>query len=366
MLKKNKTHIILSSFVVLIPMLLGIILWKFMPDEMIITHWGVGGVADRWSSKAFAVFGMPLIFLLAHWVGIYMVSRDPKNKGQNGKILRTVIWVIPVMSILTCGFTDLIALGYDIGINTVVFGLMGLMFILIGNYLPKCKQNYTIGVRVVWALQNEENWNKTHRFTGKLWVVGGFATLFGVFIPDDWMMMMYVLIGIALILSLLPIAYSYWYYRKQLAGGTASKEEGKLSTSMKTFIGIEIAVVILIVVFVMVLLFQGKYEVSLSDQSLEIHAECWSDVSVDLADITKIEYRQSHGAANRTNGFGTSSITMGECKNNEYGGYTRYTYEDCDACIVLTVDDHILMINEKTEEDTKALYDELSARIENE
>ena len=364
MLEKNKNQIILSSFVVLISMLLGIILWKFMPDEM-ITHWGVGGVADRWSSKAFAVFGMPLIFLLTHWFCIYMVSRDPKNKGQNGKILRTVIWVIPVMSILTCGFTDLIALGYDIGINTVVFGLMGLMFILIGNYLPKCKQNYTIGVRVVWALQNEENWNKTHRFTGKLWVVGGFATLFGVFIPDDWMMMMYVLIGIALILSLMPIAYSYWYYRKQLAGGTASKEEGKLSTSMKTFIGIEIAVVILIVVFVMVLLFQGKYEVSLSDQSLEIHAECWSDVSVDLADITKIEYRQSHGAANRTNGFGTSSITMGECKNNEYGGYTRYTYEDCDACIVLTVDDHILMINEKTEEDTKALYDELSARIEN-
>lgn len=363
MLEKNKNHIILSSFVVLIPMLLGIILWKFMPDKM-ITNWGADGEANGWSSKAFVVFGMPLIFLLTHWFCIYMVSRDPKNKEQNGKILQTVIWVIPVMSILVCGFTDLIALGYDIGISTVVFGLMGLMFILIGNYLPKCKQNYTIGVRVVWALQNEENWNKTHRFTGKLWVVGGFVTLFGMFIPTDGMM--YVLVGIVLILSLLPIAYSYWYYRKQLAGGTASKEEGKLSTSMKTFIGIEIAVVIMIVVGVMVLLFQGKYAVSLSDQSLEIHAECWSDVSVDFADITQIEYRQHHGVANRTNGFGTSSITMGECKNNEYGGYTRYTYEDCDACIVLTVNDHILMINEKTEEDTKALYDELSARIGNE
>lgn len=363
MLKKNKTHIILSSFVVLIPMLIGIILWKFMPDKM-ITNWGADGEANGWSSKAFVVFGMPLIFLLTHWFCIYMVSRDPKNKEQNGKILRTVIWVIPIMSILVCGFTDLIALGYDIGISTVVFGLMGLMFILIGNYLPKCKQNYTIGVRVVWALQNEENWNKTHRFTGKLWVVGGFVTLFGMFIPTDGMM--YVLVGTVLILSLLPIAYSYWYYRKQLAGGTASKEEGKISTSMKNFIGIEIAIVILIVVGVMVLLFQGKYEVSLSNQSLEIHAECWSDVSVDFADITQIEYRQSHGAANRTNGFGTSSITMGECKNNEYGGYTRYTYEDCDACIVLTVNDHILMINEKTEEDTKALYDELSARIKNE
>ena len=61
MLEKNKTHIILSSIVVLIPMLLGIVLWRFMPDEM-VTHWGVGGEANGWSSKAFAIFGMPLIF----------------------------------------------------------------------------------------------------------------------------------------------------------------------------------------------------------------------------------------------------------------------------------------------------------------
>ena len=44
----------------------------------------------------------------------------------------------------------------------VIYFGTGLLFMIIGNYLPKVKQNNTIGIRVVWTLQDEENWSATH------------------------------------------------------------------------------------------------------------------------------------------------------------------------------------------------------------
>ena len=211
MKKYSKTQLIITSVVILIPVIIGLFLWNKLPDR-VVTHWNGNGEPDGWSSKGFAVFGLPLILLAAHWIAIFLTTHDPRNKYQNSKVFGLIIWLMPIVSLGFCDTTYAVTLGYEVNINMIVCAFLGILFILIGNYLPKCKQNYTIGIKVVWALDDEENWNKTHRLAGKLWVIGGLVVLVTAFIAIEYFF--YVLLAMSVIMVLVPILYSYIYYKK--------------------------------------------------------------------------------------------------------------------------------------------------------
>ena len=93
--------------------------------------------------------------------------------------------------------------------------LIGVVFLIIGIYLPKCKRNYTFGIRVKWTLANEENWNATHRFGGKVWVIGGLIIMLSAFLPDGYTI--WVAMAMTAVMALLPVIYSYLYFRKHKA-----------------------------------------------------------------------------------------------------------------------------------------------------
>lgn len=48
---------------------------------------------------------------------------------------------------------------------------------LLGNLLPRLEPNAWVGIRVAPILENREVWKETHRFAGRLWVVGGVLLL---------------------------------------------------------------------------------------------------------------------------------------------------------------------------------------------
>ncbi len=89
MLKKNKIKVIISSIIILLPALFGIIMWNDLPD-IITTHWGADGNADGLSGKVFAVFGTPIILLIFHFVCLLFTSLD-KNKRSKSKALGMVL-----------------------------------------------------------------------------------------------------------------------------------------------------------------------------------------------------------------------------------------------------------------------------------
>ena len=104
-------------------------------------------------------------------------------------------------------------MGNKINMGSVLFGMMGLMFMGIGNYMPKVKQNYSLGIKVTWTLNNEENWNATHRLAGKLWTAGGLLMLLTAFLPGNrHIYAAPLLLGV---MVLVPVAYSWWFHRKQ-------------------------------------------------------------------------------------------------------------------------------------------------------
>ena len=226
MIKKHKWQVIISNLVILLPVLTGLLLWNYLPEH-IITHWGISSEPDRWSGRGFSIFGMPLIFLAAHWLCIFITARDTKNKNQSSKVFQMVLWILPITSLIICSCVYAIALGNDVNISMIVRVLLGLMFVVLGNYMPKCRQNRTIGIKVRWTLRNEENWNKTHRFTGRLWVFGGLLLLATIFVPMENFVLIFL--PLILIMAILPMIYSCVYYRKQVKSGTATSEDAVLT-----------------------------------------------------------------------------------------------------------------------------------------
>lgn len=211
MIKKNLKTLILTSGIILLPILLGLILWSYLPAQ-IPTHWNATGEIDRYSSKAFAIFFMPLFLLAIHWLCVFATSADRKNKDQNRQPMTMVLWICPILSVLLFGLIYAVAMGLDINMNTVMPLILGVAFVVIGNYLPKCRQNHTIGIKLPWTLHSEENWNKTHRLGGKLWVLGGFLMMLSVLLPNHWIAW-YVLL-ILVILVFIPTVYSYSLSKK--------------------------------------------------------------------------------------------------------------------------------------------------------
>ena len=210
MIKKNLKVLIITSIILLLPILVGLILWNQLPEQM-PTHWNAAGEVDGWSSKAFAVFGLPLIMMAAQWLCMLGTAADPKKKNHSEKVLHLVLWIVPALSVVLHAVTYATALGYAVPIEVVMPVLMGLVFTIIGNYLPKCKQNYTIGIKIPWTLDNEENWNKTHRFAGWLWTFCGVAIMFTGFFGGFW-----VFLPITALMVLAPMIYSYILHRKGL------------------------------------------------------------------------------------------------------------------------------------------------------
>lgn len=360
MLKENKKQLIISSIITLMPILVGVLLWNILPDRM-ATHWGSNGEANGWSSKAFTVFVLPIIMLVMHWVCIFATLKDPKNKEQSKKVFGMVLWIVPMVSILLTCMTYAIALEMDIRIDMVVRLLLGLIFIIIGNYLPKCKQNYTIGIKVVWALRNEENWNKTHRFAGRVWVLGGVLLLVTSLIPME--SFVGVLLAVILVIAFMPMIYSYLYYRKQLEAGTVTKEDMKATAKEKAWNKTSIIGCICTLVVAALFITTGKIEIIYQEESFTIDANYWDDITVSYDEIDTIEYRAEDNAGSRTFGYGSLQAMMGNFENSEFGKYTRYSYMTCDACVVITADDKVLVVNGKDEAQTQEIYDELMKRI---
>ena len=208
MIKKNLKTLIITSIIILLPIAAGLIMWNQLPEQ-IPSHWNASGEIDGWSSKPFAVFGMPLILLALQWLCALGTSADPKKENHPSKVVHLVLWIIPVISILLHVLTYAVALGQTVRMEVVMPVYIGLVLAIIGNYLPKCKQNYTIGIKIPWTLNNEENWNRTHRFAGRLWVVCGLAMMLTGFVGGFW-----IFLGVSLLMVLAPFVYSYLLHRK--------------------------------------------------------------------------------------------------------------------------------------------------------
>lgn len=210
MIKKNLKVLIITSIIILLPMVAGLVLWNQLPEQ-IPFHWNAAGEVDGWASKGVAVFVPSAAMLALQWLCVLVTSTDPKKQNHPEKVVHLVFWLIPLITVFISALMYATALGGDVRVEMLMPILLGVVFIAIGNYMPKCKQNYTIGIKIPWTLASEENWNKTHRLAGWVWVGGGIAVMLTGFFNLFWLMMV-----VTAIMVLVPFIYSYILHRKNV------------------------------------------------------------------------------------------------------------------------------------------------------
>ena len=199
---------VLPALICLLPILAGVLLYPRLP-ERVVTHWNFAGQPDGYSSRLFAVVGLPLILLGCHLLLAVVLTHDPRRKNMSSALFAVSLWSMPVLSVVIQGLVLVTALGGSLPVNAIVPGLVGLMFMVVGNYLPKCKPNYSMGIRLPWTLNSEENWNRTHRLAGWLWMAGGL--LLAVSGLAGWSK---TTLPVLILLVVVPAVYSFHLYRK--------------------------------------------------------------------------------------------------------------------------------------------------------
>ncbi|MEA4971164.1 MAG: SdpI family protein [Candidatus Pelethousia sp.] len=207
-MKKLNHTTIWTTALCLLPMLAGLLLWDKLPEQ-VPTHWNFAGEIDGYGSRAMAVLGLPSFMALMNLLVHFMLDKDPKAANMPRILKQISYWSIPVLTLFLMAITFLVVLGVAVRVQALVPLLCGGLFIAIGNYLPKCRQNYTMGIKTPWTLNSEENWNRTHRIGGYCFTIGGVLLLLCA-LPGLWWLM----IPAITLSAVVPMAYSYILYRR--------------------------------------------------------------------------------------------------------------------------------------------------------
>jgi len=197
-------------------MIISVMAWLFfypsLPDQVPV-HWGSNGV-DGYQSK-----GMAFFTLHALMVGIYLLLTvvpkiDPKKKNYqyfSKAYSITILSTIGLLFLINM-FILLISLGYDIPMENLAGPLVGLLFLIMGNYMQQAKQNFFFGIRTPWTLMDETIWRKTHRLGGKLFMVGGIIMMLTLFLPARYEI--FIILSVVALVAVVPTGYSYILFRK--------------------------------------------------------------------------------------------------------------------------------------------------------
>ncbi len=183
--------------------------------EQVPIHWNMAGEVDNYGSRTTGAFLFPCILVGMYLFFLIIPYIDPKKARyvQFRKVYH-VFKAFMILSLAVIYFiASLNALSCNIPVGLWVPIMVGLLFIVIGNYMGKIKSNWFMGIRTPWTLSSEEVWNKTHRFGGKVFILGGVLMMLMYFLPLNWRLPLFIII-IAIIL-LGTVGYSYILFRKE-------------------------------------------------------------------------------------------------------------------------------------------------------
>jgi uncharacterized membrane protein len=201
----NKSNVSILFF--FISVILGVICYPSMPDQMVI-HWGPNGEPNGFAPKLVGVSFIPVVMLF-----IFVAVRSQKQyyqkfQSSHDTILNTLMIVLLVIHgvIIAYGY------GYMLNIGIFVTLILGILFVTIGNFMPRFRHNYLIGIRTPWTLASEEVWKNTHLLSSRVFFIGGILIMLTSFLPTT---IHYILmLIIVLVTILISIGSSHYYYKK--------------------------------------------------------------------------------------------------------------------------------------------------------
>jgi uncharacterized membrane protein len=213
-----KNNIGWVALLILAPFLYAIYLYPSLGDQVPI-HFDIHGKADGRTSRNGIFLGptiMGVVSLFVYFLLINIEKIDPKRAsgGDTSIIKKLALFVVAGLSIVS--LVILYSSSHEnVAVDKLLFGALGLFFLGNGYFMPRLKQNYFAGYKLPWTLESEQNWIATHRVAGKWWMGGGIAQfLVAIFFSGE--ILFYLFMSITFLTAVIPIAFSYRFYKRSL------------------------------------------------------------------------------------------------------------------------------------------------------
>lgn len=208
-----KKSIFIQLLLILATLWIWLLFYNQLP-ETIPTHWNYMWQADNFWPKAFHIFGIPGLMLVLTILFNILPKLDPKKDKyeQFSKVWEIMKYSFIIFFAYIYFVTIYIILNPSVSINLFMNIWLWILFVVLGNYMGKIRQNYFVGIKTPWTLANEEVWNKTHRLWG--W---SFMLAWLIFILSAFMAPWFIWISIVFLIIfclIIPIIYSYLIFKK--------------------------------------------------------------------------------------------------------------------------------------------------------
>lgn len=216
-----------------IPLVITAVVLGFLPDKVPM-HYNSEGVIDRWGSKyENLIFPIIIIALTLFWQLFIrhfekkaiktQVDKERNEALSNVKVLCIVSISMSLMyCIMQCFFlygayveatTDATSSVIDVAQLSCI--LLGAMFVVIGNFMPKTRKNGVVGLRVVWSMHNDVTWAKSNRFAGVALIIVGVLTIITAIFAEG-MLATGLMLGYLFVSLIVILIYSYRVYKTQV------------------------------------------------------------------------------------------------------------------------------------------------------
>ncbi len=204
--------------IVTLPFIYLAYIWNELPNKVPM-HWNIKGEIDRYGDKSELIIIPLLLPLLVYIIFLVVPKIDPKNKlNKMGNKLQTIKFFLTTFMSILALFIIYTAKNESFTNPNYIILLIGVLFIILGNYFKTIKPNYFIGIRTPWTLENETVWKKTHELGGKLWFLGGIIVVLSSLLLFEKQNFTLFLI-ITGIISIIPIIYSYIIFKNEKKNG---------------------------------------------------------------------------------------------------------------------------------------------------
>lgn len=212
--KKDFAPVILIAIVLVV----GMYLMPQLPAK-VPSHWGIDGQIDGWMDKNMAVYFFPALIFFIYALLVVLPVLDPLKKNYEA-FLKQYYWFklgFTIFLLLLYIFTLLVGLGYNLNINYFILPMLSFGMVLLGLFMPAVKRNYFVGYKTPWTLHSDDNWEKTHKFAGKILVWAGFISLVSLgFLKSSNAALLVIICLIAS--GIAPLVQSYLIFLKSRNG----------------------------------------------------------------------------------------------------------------------------------------------------
>ena len=200
----------------LLPLVYLLTFYNTLPDSVPV-HFDSSGQPDRYGSRTeflWIIIILTTVSGLAYLLLKFLPSIDPRRTARYSSHTFKQLAFVMLLFLSAINIAIMYATTHGaMEVEKFIFPLIGLLFTYIGNIMHSLKPNYFVGIRTPWTLESEDTWRKTHQFAGKLWLPGGLLiTLAALLLPAKAAVIVFV--SCLMVLILIPVVYSYIYYKK--------------------------------------------------------------------------------------------------------------------------------------------------------